>query len=266
MEKIKNKNKIKKKTNNNKKILNGVNNKINSNEFNNYLELLSENIKEKISEISGHITIEIKDTNKEFDKFLTQNSLNYIEDNEKCKIPNIQNLYCEEYKLGKHKNNKDDYIFRTNNLIEVKNINRNLLINEPLEEPNDNSNLQNDFNELELNIDENEILNPPTINDEEIRNKLEYIINYWRSNRKKIKLFIGFDVNSNNIFYKIYGKGLDRNGKIKSIEYYRYWIWHGEDWIEMNLEKSIKELYNVDSMEKQELLGKIDDIINKFNT
>ena len=268
MEKIKHKNKIKikKKTNNNnKKTLNGVNNKFNSYEFNRYLESLSESIEEKISEISGFTTFKIKDTNKEFDKFLNKNAFDSFEDNTKYKIPNIQGLYCDEHQLGKDINNKDDYIFRTNRLIEVMNINRNEFNNEPLNEPNDESNIQNDNIELELNIDENEIPNQPTINDEEIRNKLEYILNYWRNNRKKIKLFIGFDTNSDNIFYRIYGKGLDKNGKIKNIEYHRYWIWHGEDWIEMNLEKSIKELYDVDALKIDDLLERIDDIINKFN-
>lgn len=270
MENIKYKNKIKKRTNNKKKILNGVNYKINSNEFNKYLESLSESIEEKISEISGHIKNKIKDTNQEFNKFLNQITLDVIEDNNISKIPNIQELYYEKNQLGKNISNKDDYISRTNKLIEVINKNSNLFINEPLEEPNDQDNIQNNNiiesnNQLELNIDENEVPTQPIINDEEIRNKLKFIINYWRDNRKKIRLFIGYDENSDNIFYKIYGKGLDRNGKIKNIEYNRYWNWH-DNWIIMNSEKSIKELYNVDSMEKQDLLGRIDDIINKFNT
>ena len=188
-------------------------------------------------------------------------------------MPNIPELYCKENKLGKDIDNIEDYSTRKKENIKITIINTNTYLtpDEPLEETND----VDINNQLDLNIDENEIPNQPIINDQEEINRLDKIVNEngdkldnivecWRKNRKKIKLFVGFENDTDNIFYRIYGKGLDKNGKIKSIEYHRYWIRHGEDWIEMNLDKSIKELYDVDSMKIDDLLERINDVINKF--
>ena len=274
MKNIKNKNKLKGKNNNNERKLKGAKNKNNAVEFNEYLESLTNNIEEKIYEILKSKKIKVRDTNKEFNNFLNKNNIYSFEDDILCEYPNFPEFYCKENQLGKNKNNNDDYTFRKKNKIETININLDLSYDEPLEEL-DVEDMNNENIQLELNIDENELPNPPIINDQEIRDRLEYIINhcgdkldtitnFWKKNRKKIKLFIGFAGNKDDIL-RIYGKGLDRTGKIKSIEFNRYWNRHDGDGINMNSEKSIKELYDVDSMKEEELLERIDDIINKFN-
>ena len=274
MKNIKNKNKLKGKNNNNERKLKGAKNKNNAIEFNEYLESLTNNIEEKIYEILKSKKIKVRDTNKEFNNFLNKNNFYSFEDDILCEYPNFPEFYCKENQLGKNKNNNDDYTFRKKNKIETININLDLSYDEPLEEL-DVEDMNNENIQLELNIDENELPNPPIINDQEIRDRFEYIINhcgdkldtitnFWKKNRKKIKLFIGFAGNKDDIL-RIYGKGLDRTGKIKSIEFIRYWNRHDGDGINMNSEKSIKELYDVDSMKEDELLERIDDIINKFN-
>ena len=243
----------------------------NKNFINKEHEVLTKKMKEKQIFTITNIKIKVKEPEKEFNAFLNEIPSHSFDDNIISEIPNIPEFCCKENKLGKHKNNIEDYLIRKNKNIETININTYLTPDEPFEEIND----EDINNELDLNIEENEIPNQPIINDQEAINRLDKIVNEngdkldnivecWRKNRKKIKLFVGFENDTDNIFYRIYGKGLDKNGKIKSIEYHRYWIRHGEDWIEMNLEKSIKELYDVDSMKIDDLLERINDVINKF--
>ena len=239
-------------------------------------EVLSKKMKEKEISVKANIEINVKEAKNEFYNFLNKTPPYTFEDNIICEIPDTPEFYCEENQLGQNKNNNEDYIFRNKKDIEPINININLNLSydEPLEEPNDED-TNNENNQLGLNIDEDELPNPSIIYDLELRDRLEYIIkhsgdkldtiiNFWKNNRKRIKLFIGFDKKSDNIFYIIYGKGLDKNGKIKNIEFNRFWKWRDE-WIELRNENQIKKIFDVDSMSKDQLLNRIDDIINAFS-
>ena len=238
-------------------------------------EVLSKKMKEREISVKANIKINVKEVKNEFYNFLNKTPPYTFEDNIICEIPDTPEFYCEENQLGQNKNNKEDYLFRKKKDIETININLNLSYDEPLEELDDEDDTNNENNKLELNIDENELPNPSIINDQEIRDRLEYIINhcgdkldtitnFWKKKRKKIKLFIGFDKKSDNIFYMIYGKGFDKNGKIKNIELKRFWKWRDE-WIELISENSINKIFDVDSMSKDQLLNRIDDIINAFS-
>ena len=236
-------------------------------------EVLSKKMKEKEIFVITNIKIKVKEPKKEFYDFLNEIPPHCFEDNISNGVPDIPEFYCKEKKLGKKKDNRQDYINRKNKnkKIEIIPINVDLTPDEPLEEIND----EDINNQLDLNIDENEIPNQPIMNDQEKIKGLEKIDNQQgneldniddnsQNNEKKIKLYFGFEKNTYNIFFMIYGKDLDDNGKITNIEYNRYWIRHGEVLDPMNVEKSIKELYNVDSMTKEELLERIDDLINKY--
>ena len=242
----------------------------NKNYINKEHEILSKKMKEKEIFVITNIKINVKESNKKFNDFVNEIPPFSFEDNIISEIPDIPEFYCKENQLGKNKKNRQDYLIRKNKNIEIISMNTYLTPDEPLEEMND----EDINNQLDLNIDENETPNTPMINDQEIRTRLENIVNnygyeldkivnYWRNNKRRIKLFYGYEKDTDNIFYLIYGKDLDTNGRIKNIEYNRYWNWN-DSWIVMNSEKSIKELYEVDSMEKKEILGKIDDIIKKF--
>ena len=216
--------------------------------------------------------INIKDTNSNFENFLENIKPDFLEENIVCEIPDIPDLFSFGNKLGKHKNNKNDYITRKERLIKDNEliINEDLDINFPLEEENTEENeLIEDKNidviRDELNVDQIVPGGLVSLNDQEeiMKRKIgiNIIIDIWKTRRKKELLFIGVDPTDKKSFLRIYGKKFDKDGKIKIIEINNY-LKILEDIFFSEL--TVKEIFNVDSMSKEEILPRIGEVINKY--
>ena len=216
--------------------------------------------------------INIKDTNSNFENFLENIKPDFLEENIICEIPDIPALFSFGNKLGKHKNNKNDYITRKERLIKDNEliINEDLDINFPLEEENTEENeLIEDKNidviRDELNVDQIGPGGLVSLNDQEeiMKRKIgiNIIIDIWKTRRKKELLFIGVDPTDKKSFLRIYGKKFDKDGKIKVIEINTYLKILEDIFF---LELTVKEIFNVDSMSKEEILPRIGEVINKY--
>ena len=216
--------------------------------------------------------INIKDTNSNFENFLENIKPDFLEENIICEIPDIPALFSFGNKLGKHKNNKNDYITRKERLIKDNEliINEDLDINFPLEEENTEENeLIEDKNidviRDELNVDQIVPGGLVSLNDQEeiMKRKIgiNIIIDIWKTRRKKELLFIGVDPTDKKSFLRIYGKKFDKDGKIKVIEINTYLKILEDIFF---LELTVKEIFNVDSMSKEEILPRIGEVINKY--
>ena len=216
--------------------------------------------------------INIKDTNSNFENFLENIKPDFLEENIVCEIPDIPDLFSFGNKLGKHKNNKNDYITRKERLIKDNEliINEDLDINFPLEEENTEENeLIEDKNidviRDELNVDQIVPGGLVSLNDQEeiMKRKIgiNIIIDIWKTRRKKELLFIGVDPTDKKSFLRIYGKKFDKDGKIKVIEINTYLKILEDIFF---LELTVKEIFNVDSMSKEEILPRIGEVINKY--
>ena len=216
--------------------------------------------------------INIKDTNSNFENFLENIKPDFLEENIICEIPDIPALFSFGNKLGKHKNNKNDYITRKERLIKDNEliINEDLDINFPLEEENTEENeLIEDKNidviRDELNVDQIVPGGLVSLNDQEeiMKRKIgiNIIIEIWKTRRKKELLFIGVDPTDKKSFLRIYGKKFDKDGKIKVIEINTYLKILEDIFF---LELTVKEIFNVDSMSKEEILPRIGEVINKY--
>ena len=214
----------------------------------------------------------IKDTNSNFENFLENIKPDFLEENIVCEIPDIPALFSFGNKLGKHKNNKNDYITRKERLIKDNEliINEDLDINFPLEEENTEENeLIEDKNidviRDELNVDQIVPGGLVSLNDQEeiMKRKIgiNIIIDIWKTRRKKELLFIGVDPTDKKSFLRIYGKKFDKDGKIKVIEINTYLKILEDIFF---LELTVKEIFNVDSMSKEEILPRIGEVINKY--
>ena len=217
-------------------------------------------------------TTNTKDTNSNFENFLENIKPDFLEENIVCEIPDIPDLFSFGNKLGKHKNNKNDYITRKERLIKDNEliINGDLEINLPLEEDNIEENeLIEDKNidviREELNVDQIVPEGLISLNDQEeiMKRKISInnIIDIWKTRRNKEIIFIGFDPNDKKSFFRIYGKEFDKDGKIKIIEINNY-LKILEDIFFSEL--TVKEIFNVDSMSKEEILPRIGEVINKY--
>ena len=217
-------------------------------------------------------TTNIKDTNSNFENFLENIKPDFLEENIICEIPDIPALFSFGNKLGKHKNNKNDYITRKERLIKDNEliINEDLDINFPLEEENTEENeLIEDKNidviRDELNVDQIVPGGLVSLNDQEeiMKRKIgiNIIIEIWKTRRKKELLFIGVDPTDKKSFLRIYGKKFDKDGKIKVIEINTYLKILEDIFF---LELTVKEIFNVDSMSKEEILPRIGEVINKY--
>ena len=217
-------------------------------------------------------TTNIKDTNSNFENFLENIKPDFLEENIICEIPDIPALFSFGNKLGKHKNNKNDYITRKERLIKDNEliINEDLDINFPLEEENTEENeLIEDKNidviRDELNVDQIVPGGLVSLNDQEeiMKRKIgiNIIIDIWKTRRKKELLFIGVDPTDKKSFLRIYGKKFDKDGKIKVIEINTYLKILEDIFF---LELTVKEIFNVDSMSKEEILPRIGEVINKY--
>ena len=239
--------------------------------MNQNIETLYNKIDEIKANFLSNIIINVKETNQNFQDFLINIPSSFIEENIQCVLPNIPELYSKKNKLGLHKNNKDDYFERLKLIIDIEVIEEALEYDIPIKEAkiivNDNNSDKNINNiQIAINKDEN-ILENNSVKDDinELKRKMiaiNFILEIWKENRVKQKLFVGFDRYSEDVIFRIYGKILDKERKIKVIEFNRYAI---KFQLRFKFEKSVKELFNVDSLSKEELISRIDEIINQFN-
>lgn len=216
--------------------------------------------------------INIKDTNSNFENFLENIKPDFLEENIVCEIPDIPDLFSFGNKLGKHKNNKNDYITRKERLIKDNEliINEDLDINFPLEEENTEENELIEDKNIDiiregLNVDQIVPEGLVSLNDQEeiMKRKIgiNIIIEIWKTRRKKELIFIGVDPTDKKSFLRIYGKKFDKDGKIKVIEINNYLKILDDIFF---FELSVKEIFNVDSMSKEEILPRIGEVINKY--
>ena len=214
----------------------------------------------------------IKDTNSNFENFLENIKPDFLEENIVCEIPDIPDLFSFGNKLGKHKNNKNDYITRKERLIKDNEliINEDLDINFPLEEENTEENELIEDKNIDiiregLNVDQIVPEGLVSLNDQEeiMKRKIgiNIIIEIWKTRRKKELIFIGVDPTDKKSFLRIYGKKFDKDGKIKIIEINNY-LKILEDIFFSEL--TVKEIFNVDYMSKEEILPRIGEVINKY--
>ena len=215
------------------------------------------------------VIINVKDPNTIFENFLDKIKPDFLEENIICELPDIPELYCRNNKLGKNKNNKEDYIIRKTRLINDNEIiiSKDLDIIEPLKEEeqiefNDDKDVDNI--QLGLNIDNDVPQAFVVLNDLEEIIRRQFAVNKiieFLETKIKEKIYFGFDPVNKKDFVRIYGKKFDKNKKMKVIQYNNY-IRILEDTITSEL--TVKELFNVESMSKEELLPRINEVIKIF--
>lgn len=234
------------------------------------IETLLNKTNEIKANLVSNIIINVKETNKKFNDFLDIIPTYFLEENIKCELPNIPELYSEQNKLGLHKNNIDDYFERLKLIIDIEVIEEELEYDIPIKEANiviDDNNTEKNINNIQMGINKDEnILENNYVKDDinELKRKIisiNKILEIWKDNRVKQKLYVGFEKNSQDIIFRIYGKILDKEKKIKVIEFNRYSIKFS---LAFKLEKTVKELFDVDSLSKEELISRIDEVINQF--
>ena len=208
----------------------------------NFIERLSEKnmnqnietICNKIDEIKANflsnIIINVKETNKNFNDFLDNISTSFLEEDINSELPNIPEIYSKKNKLGLHKNNEDDYFERLKLIIDIEVIEEELEYDIPIKETkiiiNDNNSDKNINNiQIAINKDEN-ILENNFVKDDinEIKIKMYYInkiLEIWKENRVKQKLYVGLEKNSKDVIFRIYGKIFDKERKRKVLEFNR---------------------------------------------
>jgi len=224
--------------------------------------------KEMKAEVISNIMIDIKESKKNFEYFLDTIYPDFLEENIECDIPEITELYSDENSLGFKQNNINDYNRRETELFKDKIfIDETLPIDIPLTEINieedDIINNDNNINhKIGINRDEYDEPSPAVGDDQQKRGAACIILDYWEKNRIKINLFTGLDKKNKHVIIRIYGKKFDINRKLKLIEFNSY---STKFLMKITLEKTVKELFDVDSMSKEDLIMRIDDIINKFN-
>ena len=238
--------------------------------FKNKEEIPEENPDLK-SKIKTNINTKVKEPDSDFKNFLDTIIPDFLEENIICEIPDIPQFYGKESMLGKHKNNSSDYLRRRTELIKDNAIiiSEDLELNLPLSEINiemDNDNNLNYGKDLkELNVDENDGGSPSIINDKYIiiqrKNSINAISEIWKVRSRKEILYIGIDPYNKKNILRIYGKRFDENGKIKIIEFNMYPIKLANL---ITLEKTVKDIFNVDSLSKEDLIQRNDEIIKKF--
>ena len=158
--------------------------------------------------------------------------------------------YCQNNRLGNHKNTKNDYerrnkiLFKENVEIKEKEIKKE-------EEKNDKNEDEYDDFEKEENI-------------EDIKNgKARIIQKIYRKGKIKNKerIYFGYDKSKNNILW-IYSDKIDSDKNINSIIIKCFNIIQKNEFI---IKKNIKELLNLDSISKEKIQEKIEDIIGKLD-
>lgn len=231
-------------------------------------EIISEQIPEIKSNIISNILLKTKETNSDFNNFLDSISPDFLDENITCELPNIPELYIEKRQLGFERNNQNDYLRRKAELIKDNEIiiSEDLELDKPITEPNIEMNNDKNINNIQagLNIDEL-TRNIPTRDDQiVIQNKIKAMNNIVEICQPKLRkeiIFIGYDQDNKKDILRIFGKKFDKEGKMKVIEYNSFNIKFN---FGVSIEKTVKELFGLDSISKAEIKDKINEIINKF--
>ena len=223
------------------------------------------------TKIKSNIDAKVKESKSVFQNFLGGITSDFLDENIICEIPDIPRIYGEESTLGKNKNNSKDYLRRRAELIKdnILLLSEELEPNLPLSEINlelDNDNNINYGQDLkELNTDENDGGSPSIVNDKYLiiqrRSAVNTIIEICKVRLNKVILYIGLDPINKIDILRIFGKIFDENGKIKIIEFNKYSIKYTETF---TLEKKVKDIFNIDSMSREEIIQRIDEVIKKF--
>ena len=153
------------------------------------------------------------------------------------------------------------------NMIDEIIISKDLEIIEPLKEEeqielDDDKDVDNI--QLGLNIDNDVPQAFVVLNDLEEIIRRQFAVNKiieFLETKIKEKIYFGFDPVNKKDFVRIYGKKFDKNKKMKVIQYNNY-IRILEDTITSEL--TVKELFNVESMSKEEILPRINEVIKIF--
>ena len=179
---------------------------------------------------------------------LEDNNKNNLDFEEICdKLP-ADIFYNEISVLGNHKNNKNDYKQRNK-----------IIFNEITKKEEKTENEEyNDFDNKENNELENKE------NMEEIKNiKAKEIQRIYREKKykKKERIYFGYDKDKLNIL-KIYIDDLDDNGNIIKLDIDKYSIKENKS---MFNKISIKNLLNVESISKDNLVKNLEEIILKID-
>ena len=179
---------------------------------------------------------------------LEDNNKNNLDFEEICdKLP-ADIFYNEISVLGNHKNNKNDYKQRNK-----------IIFNEITKKEEKTENEEyNDFD----NKENNELENKENI--EEIKNiKAKEIQRIYREKKykKKERIYFGYDKDKLNIL-KIYIDDLDDNGNIIKLDIDKYSIKENKS---MFNKISIKNLLNVESISKDNLVKNLEEIILKID-
>ena len=247
--------------------------KIDSNNNNNIQNKKDENIAEKIPEIKAdiisNIIVNIKETNASFNDFLDTVKPVFLEENIICELPDIPELYIAKKQIGIKTNNKNDYSRRKVELIKdnEKEINENLELDKEITEPN--IEIQNDknldYNPIKIRNAELIMTNLPTPDDQtEIENQLiamNNIVDICLPKLRKEILFRGYNPDNNKDILIIFGKRFNKEGKFKIIEYHSFNARFG---LNIDFEKTVKELFNLDYISIEEISPRINEVIKKF--
>ena len=221
---------------------------------------------------------------------LTKNNINSDFDKEEIEVemPSANEIdYSKENRLGKHKNNGDDYNkikikFEKDNKILDENQNATNREKEEEELRRKKEEEEKDKKDIEDNGDKPEVeekeieeedkahenIRPDTkspicedydtMQDKEI--KAKKIQKIFREKRCGERLYLGMDKSHSNII-RIYVYGYDKNKKIKSIIIFVYLLLDGELLV---LKKSIKDLLKRDSISKNSLMKCMNEVIEKI--
>ena len=166
--------------------------------------------------------------------------------------------YCDNNRLGNHKNTKNDYerrnkiLFKEKEEIKEKEIKKEEIkeIKNKEEKNNKNDEEYDDF-EKEENL-------------EDFKNKKVEIIQRVYRNEKiknKEKIYFGYDKSKKNILW-IFSDKIDFNKNINSIIIKCFNINQKNGF---NIKKTIKELLNLDSIPKEKIQENMKDIIDKLD-
>ena len=252
----------------------------------------------KDQEVNNKIILD-NENDIEFQKLLKDNEdLDFGE--EDCLIPsNEEFIYDINDKLGKHKNNKNDYsrreklLFKNEKKVEKEpeikeepkneeennNVCNDLEKKEEEEEPK-NEEENNEYNDFEEKKEEKEEPKEEKSESKEEKVPLEEkkpdleMIEYLKKQKEKSalkiqkiykekkrgeKLYIGFD-DSKSIILRIYVNEYDQYKKVKSIKIFSYFIYQKKELI---LEKTIKDLLGVEPLSVNTVKKFMDKIIER---
>jgi hypothetical protein len=210
----------------------------------------------------------------------------FVDEDIEIQMPSSNEIYySEENRLGKHKNNINDYNKRKkkydrnenkdNEICDEKYINTKPEDKEEEEEEKDKEDIEDKGDkpeEEEKGLEEEDKTNKNILPDSKSPICEDYgfildkeikavkIQKFFREKRCGEKLYIGMDKSHSNII-RIYVDEYDQNNKIKSIKIFIYLLIDKESLV---IKKSIKELLRRDSISRNSFNNCVNDIIEKI--